>query len=1502
MPEPGGATTHSGIQYQDSICALYFGRLCDARRWSVTDRVTSVWPEATEPIDDIVIEFADGHRTYLQAKEDITASSKEWRELWSKCREQYQKRSFQQGMDKIVIAIGTRYSRHHTLQGLCERAAYSETYDAWRSRITIEHWRLLEKIRPHLGIITEADLHRLFHHMEVRILPGADIERETFINWMPESTTAPANLFAVLRDYASTMGRERKRITAPLLSAFLSERHDINVHAQPETDTLRTVVRSCSGLLRQQTNTITGTDLHIERSVVHDVVTWTTTGGDEERVALLLDQAGVGKTVIMRDVLVALEERDVTVLGIKADQQLSGIAERDELHTRLGFPIPIDEAIATLAAVGIVVVLVDQVDALSLSLAHDQRALTLVLDLVARLRRNPNVRIVLSCRSFDRDNDPQLRRLDVKRTFPLSELSDDEAAVVVTAMGIQFAHLHPTTQRMLRIPLHLDLFGRIVARHQLVTSPPLHARDLELTSLQDLYALLWRDIICTPDDNAPPVSERVAVLHSITAQMHHHQRVSVPQTLFTLPDAAPLHRALNWLQSMNIIVQGLTEFTFFHQTFFDYCYAREFAERGGQLTSEILRSDQGLFARPQLVQVIAYLRGTNFPAYLREIHALLAATNLRFHLRMHLLRWLGALPTPTDDEWRVMRRLLYQATTRPLVLGAMAGNASWFARIQGQTMSDLLLLEPQEMEAETLLYLRSVVEIAQREVAALLHPYLGMSEQWNRRIDWVLWGIKTWRDPEIVGLYESLLRVTPLHRDMLHDIEQIAKLHPDAACRIILNGLTHELDAYTLKRDNAPPEEYISSFNSHLEVFNGSQTVDAFGVLSATVPAVFVTTLLPWLERVLSLHAPTTRDWPIYIGDDLSSGWHERTYAVQHMLLQSFVTSLVGLAESDYELFRVIVARLTALPYQTPQLLLAEAYRRLPRNYAAEALAFLIADSRRLKLGARDCYDARRLIEAIRPHLSFAARQSLEDLILAETRVYPCYGRPGLRWRGRDCLYLLQSLPRIELSPHGLRVFQELERKFPNVTASNDPTTIQGGFVGSPIPSEALARMSDSAWIRAMSAYHGAARNLLDPLRGGPSQLGQMLLELVKSNPDRFAALALKTPVDCDPSYVDAFVRGLAESTASSNQVFATVRHFSAHHDGFAKRQIMWALQKRLHSGLPDDLRLLLEEYLFDTTNDPHDDLVDPHSGYIHSVRGDAFETLMRDLDWQGTDTAKRHMWELIEFLARDPLTMLRVGAIEQLLYRLHEDRDRAVALFNRIMKGHPKLLQSHFAQEFLYYGSLSHVAEMLPYMRQLLTFDHEQSQQRGAELVCLAAFSPTIPRDDTTHVTLEALATDLLTGRVTWRRGAARVYARNQMLEQLLPFFHDEDSSVRTASSAFLSELRYEHADQVTTSVRAFAGSLSLYTAMHAFTEYLWKYSIGDTEWTLVVLEDIVQNPHSPGRHFYDGSELVKLTLRIYTESIDETIRARVMNLFDALTQRFPNAAGTILDEWDRS
>jgi hypothetical protein len=128
VAEAGGPTTQSGILYQNSIAALYLGRMLDPAPRSKRDRVVEVRVEAPTHIDDIVVTFEDGHTAYIQAKENIEPRGEVWEKLWKSLQAQFNSPEFKRGKDRLVLHLGVIQPWHRSLRDLCKRAETSKTH------------------------------------------------------------------------------------------------------------------------------------------------------------------------------------------------------------------------------------------------------------------------------------------------------------------------------------------------------------------------------------------------------------------------------------------------------------------------------------------------------------------------------------------------------------------------------------------------------------------------------------------------------------------------------------------------------------------------------------------------------------------------------------------------------------------------------------------------------------------------------------------------------------------------------------------------------------------------------------------------------------------------------------------------------------------------------------------------------------------------------------------------------------------------------------------------------------------------------------------------------------------------------------------------------------------------------------------------------------------------------------------------------------------------------
>src|SRR5215208_4857007 len=171
MPEAGGTTTQSGIYFQNSIAALYLGRLCDMRSRPSRERVIEVRVEAPEHVDDVVVTYADRHREWLQAKEDISFAGDVWKKLWHDFERQRWSREFSSD-DRFVLTFGNNRHRYGVLREACLRAAGATGYQEWYRGLTVEMRSLAEGVRSLLTSEHQGDeaLFALFSRMEVQIV------------------------------------------------------------------------------------------------------------------------------------------------------------------------------------------------------------------------------------------------------------------------------------------------------------------------------------------------------------------------------------------------------------------------------------------------------------------------------------------------------------------------------------------------------------------------------------------------------------------------------------------------------------------------------------------------------------------------------------------------------------------------------------------------------------------------------------------------------------------------------------------------------------------------------------------------------------------------------------------------------------------------------------------------------------------------------------------------------------------------------------------------------------------------------------------------------------------------------------------------------------------------------------------------------------------------------------------------------------------------------------
>lgn len=1279
---------------------------------------------------------------------------------------------------------------------------------------------------------------------------------------------------------------------------------------------LLAAIQRANADLRTHHNTIAG--IHLDRPEVDEIVAWAMSADANQRLGVLLDQPGGGKTVAMRDVLERLEAAHVPVLAIKADN-LSGVRTRSDLQDYLALPADVEECAGHLAAEGTFVVLLDQLDTLSLSLTRDQTTLAVILSTLARLRGLENVRIIASCRTFDLHNDPRLSGIKLDRTFELRPLDNVAVNRILQAIGVDPTRLLPAHYALLRVPLHLDIYTRTAAHHLLQTAIE------SFWSLQELYTALWRNKVESLIPESPSPAERCDAIYRLVDTMVATRMVNTPHAV--LDDLAP---AARYLEKEGLIRLEKARWSFLHQTFFDYCYARRFVAGSRLLSHEVLGGPQGLFERSQIVQVLSYLRGTDRSRYLRELMDLLSAPGLRVHLRLLILGWLGALYDPQEDELALVRRWATNPDRRAQLLRSLSGNAAWFDLLDRDWLPRHMVTADGAPMDRAISFLESVMKARTDAVLRRLRPNLGRDQNWDAAIAYCLAHLEDWRNDEAIDvLCDLLVRGATFGREDLC-LHNLASSNPAGGCRVLRVYLDYRLDS-VLANEEAIGDDKSNSSRPGVALSRDRSRWDhdllgeyAVGELmlhaAHAAPDALIQHLLPWLLRAIAVAAD---DWPAesprYCEDALFSyGWYEEHQSEGTMFAFRMTQALAAIAQSNPVQFHSIASTLEQTNWITIHRMLTRVYLTDPGPYLDDILKYLMADRRRLFLGdmgdAR--YESRSLYAAVFARANSQQRLNLESYVLDWQ---PEWEKRHLRSQGSLQLAFLTSVQNALLSERAQRRRRELERKFPRYKPPK-PQGVEFRQVGPPIEPAAQEKMSDEAWLGAMRKY-GDSTEWGAPnkefLKGGVIELSRAFAEHVKHAPERFYRLAQRFDNRTSLYYITSAISGLADSDAPADWIVDIVRRFAPHFEGGSRRGICHALEKRAEAGLPDDLLDMVADWALHDPSLEKEMWLTRASGErsssfdqaltfgINTNRGAAVEALCHCALSRKPPQVER-CFQVLERAAGDPSAGVRACVIHWLGPFLSHDEARSLTIFERALEEQPILLQSQVSQRFLYGCYQRHFFRMRPYIEAMLGDRDDETRQAGARLACLAAFH---------EPEAEPMAEQAITGDTAMRQGAAKVYARN--LEQyevqasceinLRRLLDDPDEKVRNEVGQCFSHLRPEHLDSLRPFIRDFLASQSLRSGSQYLIRYLKSVACDDYDLALDATERILEEV---GDSILDirtrwaalEADLVQLPLAVYNHAISPTVKERAMDLFERLLVAGSRSAHRALADWDRS
>lgn len=1373
----------------------------------------------------------------------------------------------------VLAAAKHQVGRGRSFRFVAASAAadFSTLADRSRSSESINEFReALRQRRTHLALV--ADTWAVSEEEAWHLLRGVDVEHIPFdalsrlVSTMLQRLLEddPDLVLGALREFCDQ--HLHRRFAAPQVWAWLESKGLRRRHIVGDRNVIAALRRTLDRQRCRVRRAAPSIGFVPHNDVDHLL---TKLRNPEGRQVIVVDgSAGVGKSRVVSSVATALESEDWYVAFARMDGNAT-----TPTAARLGVEMGLTESPSILlqgVAGGMPALLViDQLDAVSTYSGRMADNFEAVDEAVSEARGVGNVKVLLVVRSVDLEADPRLVSLlrdneeDVER-HTVDKLDVEDVKTHLGDQGIQVPASDATLE-LLRTAVHFAVYMRLSDR----------SRAEPYRTLQDLYAE-YTDQIRKDVGREVGRLDWPAITATLVTHMSDKEVLTAPAHVLDPFD--PL--VVDALVSRSVLVRDQTGVAFFHESYFDYLFARAFVAGGRDLCGFLVESGQYLFRRAQTRQVLEYLVGTDPSRFSETIVGLLQTDRIRSHLKAVAIRVLRQVQ-PTSDMWQVLDPIAWSSSAvAPKLINLLSGSG-WFDAADELGLWEVWLADPERVDDAFSQMVFAARERPER-VAELVRPYVG-SEGWSRRFCSLIgWSLSR----ELVDLTVALVGQGQLddirgpivaNSDIWSILRRLLDEDPAGTARII--GAILDRGLARAQRDGG-----TDPFESgHLA--NNSPSHNTIAQAGSKAPAAFLHHVLPFVLclATISQHGPAGGWWP------RGRRWGLRRRSTAHTVADAVFTgveqALTCLAREDPDACATALKELRWAESYELRFLACRALTVI--GNPDDAVQWLISDLRNLALGWADSshWAARELVKECSPACSEDLFGELQSALLD---YMPDWEERGFRGRGR--YVLMSALDPARISPTGRRKLQELERRF-EASPPAAPQRLEAQWVGSPIGEDASRHMSDDNWLQALRKHH-RDRTTWDPTGppvGGARELAnQSLAPRAREHPERFALLAMRFDQEVPPDAMNEILRNV-EDSIDVDLLTELCEHAHLTYGPAVGRSVCSAIRRAetvnprlvtLICAYSQDINPEYEEARPRASNGQYQHGEDLFSAGSSSTRGEAALAAAKILF--ARDDYVDTLLPAVEALARDDILAVRVCAAYAVQALLNHTPEHALNLTEELLDKQLDVLDARTSETLLMHAVLRDPNRFTPFLAEALA-GPDQIAKRAGRIWAVARQHGQLIESVVQHVQeLPARA----------RQGAAEVFAANiaDSLDSLPDVFDDDDPDVRQQAAQAIRHIR-----QVTTAsdLDALLGAFGSSKALPDNIDQL-IYTLKDIPTILPArtVEICQQAIDVAGTdlgdittaHFVIGPDLVDLVLRLYMQG-NATLRARCLDIIDQLT-----------------
>jgi len=457
--------------------------------------------------------------------------------------------------------------------------------------------------------------------------------------------------------------------------------------------------------------------------------------------------------------------------------------------------------------------------------------------------------------------------------------------------------------------------------------------------------------------------------------------------------------------------------------------------------------------------------------------------------------------------------------------------------------------------------------------------------------------------------------------------------------------------------------------------------------------------------------------------------------------------------------------------------------------------------------------------------------------------------------------------------------------------------------------------MTDCQWLGAMRRHgvrptsFGADGRMI----GDALAQGQVLEELTREDPDRFARLLLRISDGVAAPYVNALLRGLVDARLDIDLLTPLLAHVRSR-GGDSDHDVARLIGAQAAGSVPDELLTMLGDIA--NGADPEENPTPaedeaPTAGRIDSAgwnytRGAVASAIGALLAADPTRLAV--LRPALSALAGDPRWGVRAATAAAVTQLLLFDPDLALDLFTKLVQDAPDaLLGTRGVDLFLYHAILrSRYADLAALLARMTSSDDDDARQVGARQLTIASLGdPALDADVDAllggdHVGTRAAVTGVAADNLPSATRSGRCTAL------LTAAFHDAEEPVRDEARRAFYYLAGQPLEQHADLLRAYAASpaaaddaSSMLMLLEESPRPLPAVTLDLCERFLSAQRDRVGDINTAASA--DAMYVVRLALRLHSQHSDPAVRQRCLDLIDELVVLQAGSIDQELDSLER-